>query len=910
MKKLIFAFVFFSSYVFSLEFNEASTNTNVISSVDDKGETIVFENYDEIELQTFDSNNVRILKFIGNVKIKFQEKSLKSRLLVVNLIGNKVMEISAFEDVEFKDEDNLYLAQKFYFNPDKKIGVLYNVRSFLKDTVKGGGPISTSRGTFFEAKKITILSEKRMILEDVYFTFTHIEPPPYKIFSKKVWYYKDEILFALFDAYYVGQAMFLPIPFYFRWDKFTGVRTSFGQEKRIGWYLMNTFDFSFDYMNAVFYLDFYEKLGQYAMLDLRNKKEIEPFRVLNLKLYGANDQRIHYDAKNDRYTKNLPMEDGSYTNISQLSWNYQLTASILKNDFSLDLYWEDLNDPYFKHKFSTRRETFDIRQVIQPEENSFYGARRGSLDTTAQSYKRSFSLKYYNFSLQGDWDYSVKENPDFNKYLANRYSYYLSSSRLPVVSFSLPSTEIFSFEQYIEKTNVSTNDNTNFVEIKKDYKLYSFKANINGNFNYDSLENYDTNGIVTSDRYSHKETGGLGGSGNLFGDLISYNLNFNFENTKLWSTFPIVNSNYIKNSGYYLYHSSGVSLSRTLKLFDDSWYMFSFPFSLSHNFSYDIATSIPDRMLFSSHNTSLGISVGVLSEQLYNRLTASHYIKYRLTNVENDIYIDNVIERTLQLSYKGDFFKIYNSYVVGVSVSTKFDILETKTNDDNTKMKWNYPDITNRIVPGNSPKLTLSFTPPSQFNPLPRITYSYDILRKTNEYYKIESSYSLSSIYDFIFYKIEALNLNASLYWDYLNPKNDVFNFNFGTVIWFDPTWKLSFNTSVVNKKIYRYLKDYNPPDKDYINVDFWEDFLDGLKIYDYDALKRSYFKVQQLSFNLTHYILDEWELNIAFNIIRRTDTTRLIAYWEPSILITFTLRGTAEQFPPYQKTFLPESYQ
>lgn len=910
MKKFLFL-IFIFSYSFSLEFSENSTNQT--SETNQSGETIIFEHYDEIELKNFDNNNVRILKFIGNVKVKFQGKDLKARILTVSLISNQVKEISAFENVEFKDNDSIYLAQKFYFNPDKKIGVLYKVRSFLKDTVKGGGPISTSRGTFFEAEKITILSEKKLILEDVYFTFTHIEPPPYRIFSKKVWYFKDEILFALFDAYYVGQAIFLPIPFYFRWDKFTGVRTAFGQEKRIGWYLMNTFDFNFDYGNSTVYIDFYEKLGQYAMISFRNTKEIDPFKILNAKFYGANDQRVYYDAKNDRYTKNLPLEDGTYTNISQLSWNYQLNASIFKNNLSIDLYWEDLNDPYFKHKFTSRRETFDIRQVIQPEENSFYGASRGSLDTTAQGYNRNFSIQYYNFSLKGNWAYSVKENPSFNKYLTDRYSYYLSSSQFPQMSFSLPATEIFSSEYKIVKTNTTTNTNnsTNIIDTTESFNLYTFKANVSGNFNYDSLENYDTNEIVTSDKFSHRESGSIGGGGNIFGDLISYNANFNFENTKYWSTFPIVNSNYMKNSGYFLGHNSGLSLSKNFKIYEEDWYQFSFPFSLSHNFSYDIATSIPDRMLYSSHNTSMGIGFGVLSEQFLNKLTLSHFIKYRLTNIEqNDIYIDNMIERNLDLSYRGDFFKIYNSYIVGIAISTKLNILETKTNDEKTKIKWSYPEITNRIVSGYEPKLLLTFSPPSQFNPLPRITYSYDILKKTNEYYRLDSSYSLANIYDFIFYRIEVLNLSSSLYWDFLNPRKDLFNLNFNTTIWFDPTWKLTFSTYVINKNIHRYLKDYNPPDKDYINVDFWENLLDGLKIYDYNALKRSYFKVQQLSFNLTHYILEEWELNIAFNITRRTDTTKLIAYWEPSILITFVLRGTTEQFPPYQKTFLPENYQ
>ncbi|MGC8765662.1 MAG: hypothetical protein ACP5QT_07225 [Brevinematia bacterium] len=994
MKRYIFLSVFIFSLGFSLELDDSklSGNTNVVSSSGkaNSREQITFENYDEVELQSFDSNYVRHIKFMGNVRVRFQGKYLKSRILIVSLLSNKVTEISAFDNVEFKSEDSIYLCERMFFDPEKKHGVLYDVRSFLKDVVRGAGPITTTRGLFFEAEKATILSEKRMILENVYFTFTDIEPPPYRMFSRKLWYFKDEIIFALFDAYYVGQSIFLPLPFYFRWEKFTGVRTSFGEEKRIGWYLMNTVDFNFNYGNTTVYLDFYEKLGQYIMVNFRNTKPISAFNTLVVNFHGANDQRVMYDAVNDRYSQNVRLEDGTITNISYLSWNYNISGTISKDNMSFGFYWEDLNDPLFKHKFTTRRESFDVRQILQPLDNSFYGARRGSLDITAQTYNRSFSINFYTFSMSGRWSYRALENPEYDKYMAERYKYYLYTSSLPVVSFSTPTFELLNTEYSIpvrtirtsptsafqksgvsqdtintstpvesvnsnvvskvnnktsennavsnaedsistsgstnivnEKTNSQTieaatvsnsrktTSTTNIIDETGKFSFYSIRIYASGNFNYNSLENFETNGYIGSDMYSHKETGRIGEEGGLLGDLIKHSSSLNFENTKQWATDPVASSNYFKSSGYSLDLSSTISSSIEPKIFKEEWYQFSFPLSISHSLTYEIIKTTAQRPLNMTHTTSLNFGLGILQNQLKNTYSLSHYIQYRLTNEEvNDIYINNVLERTLSLETGLSFFYVYNNYWLSLNTSTKLNILDTKTNDETTRVNWHYPEITNRITPGSSPKLSLSFTPASVFNPLPKITYVYDILKNTNESFRIDSTYSINNIYNFIFYRIEVLNLSSYLYWDYLNPKKDEFSLTFSTAVWFNTDWRLTFSTAVVNRNIYKYLKDYNPPDKDYIQVDFWDNFLDGLKIYDYDALKRSYFKVQQLNFVLTHYILEEWELNISFSITRKTDENRLIAYWEPSILITFMLRGTSEQFPPYQKTFLPEDYQ
>jgi hypothetical protein len=91
--------------------------------------------------------------------------------------------------------------------------------------------------------------------------------------------------------------------------------------------------------------------------------------------------------------------------------------------------------------------------------------------------------------------------------------------------------------------------------------------------------------------------------------------------------------------------------------------------------------------------------------------------------------------------------------------------------------------------------------------------------------------------------------------------------------------------------------------------VEFWKNFYDSVNVFDYEALKRGFFKIQGFHFDIVHYI-NEWEMTLNFDLNRRVDQYRMLAFWEPALKIEFKLSGTADQFPPYEKKFVPEQYQ
>jgi hypothetical protein len=915
----------------------------------DPGRNMIFDSYDEVIINNIEKQNLTHIKFIGNVKIRFDNNMLKARTVIITSKGNKVLDISAFEKVEFLYGGNTYLADFLSFNPETKKGILKNVRSFMGGGTGGGSgnPFSSASGTYYKAKKVSIIAEDKVIMEDVYFTFTPAEYPEYEFFAQRLWYYKGDIIYALFDSYTVGQANFIWFPFFLKWDKFTTLKTSFGREKRIGWYLMNSMGLEYDFGNFDLGLDIYERLGQYFTMTFRNRRAFGVFNNLSLFFEGANDNRLFHDWANDRYSQVISV-NGHLTNISQLSMHYILNASLGKNDTTMSLRWEDLNDPFFISKYQQRRYSFDMKEILQYFNNYYYNHDDSS--PSFGGFTRNFSVNYKNFRMDGNWGYTLTVNPEIsNIYLNDYYKFYLSSVSFPNMSFSFDQIDLlndlnYSFPVsrtiYLSNTNITVgiNENidqyvnanvmtvsntggsptnadgqttsTNYQVIPlsysvntNSYKLWSISSFFNANVGYNSQEYLDTNAKPTSDNYYHNENVSFSLNGAFLNGLLSLNNTFSFFNRKRWSTFTNELVNNMNYSGNELDLSSSAGIGGTPVIMPGDFWQISIPLSLSQSVSYQIFRNIyvtTPRTL--SLGTSASAGVGILNNEINYSLSMNYSMVYRATNIEDDVYLNNMLSRSASANTT---LKVY-WLTLGTGVS--LDLLETKTN----YLRLDYTTFTNRILPGASPKLSVGFHPPVLLQMILPLNfgfdYLYDIIKETNVNLSTSLSFSVAKIYNFIFYQIEALNFSSSLYWDFLSPRSTSFNMSFSTTIWFNPTWKMSFSTTVRNSKIYRYYKEnallFGEP-----YVDFWENLKDSLNIFNYDGLKRGFFKIQGLSFDLTHF-LNEWEMHLKFDLNRIADAARMIAYWEPVLSIEFRLSGTDNQFPPYQKKFVPAQYQ
>ena len=983
--------------------NQNSTNSGKPEFVEDVNieganvnENIIFDNFDEVFIQNYESEDLREIHFIGNVLIRFEGNVLKARKVVITVKGDKVLEISAFGNVEFTLGTDIYLADSLSFDPEQKKGVLKQVRSFMKGS-SSGAPISSSTGWYYTAEKATILSQSKVYLENVYFTTSDKKFPHYSFFAQQLWYYRGEIIFATGIMYTVGQADFFYFPFFFRWEQTSDFRTAFGWEKRIGWYLMNTFQINTGFGTFEMYLDIYERLGEYFQVNYRNIKPMGNLKTLSLFLEFADDVRIFKDG--DRYTWLTDTDfNNTYEAIRQFSWHYKLNLNYSISDFSLSGYWEALNDPFFTTKYTQRKKVFDIKEILQYDQNTFFTYSDNLQGITALS--RGFSISAGKLSLSGNWNFLRIENQSItNKYLNERYSYVLDSTTFPTLGYTMPSITLISnlsfdtpmsktiklsntnltvpintdVPEYLAKylqimknkaalTGVSasnsqtnaaisltnllitplkptnnlttlkatnsmlkitntpgitnkpgltnktglTNTGTNTAPAKpaplytittNQLSWYKFASSLNASFGYTTSEKVDTNGDPVSDSYSHTENGGIVFNGGFFNNLITMNNTLSFMNRKRWSSFEINQNNDQKYSGSELSYRGGLGFNQTGTVFKASMFEINFPLNLSHSIAYQLLrTTFGEKPLEINHATSLGTGFNLAKNEIVFTVGASHSITYRQTNGMNDIYLDNIILRSASASSSLKIF--WFSASTGLSL----DLLETKSN----MLELDYADFTNRLRSG-FPKLTLSFTPPQ---PLPTISYVYDFIKQTNVSFDISSSYSLKDIKIPLLYNLESMNFSAQFHYDFLSPRQTYFTLSFSMTLWIDKYWKLTFSTRIKNTKIFRYFEDNQDiflAGEYYVN--FWDNLWDGINIFDYEGLKRSFFKIQGLNFDLVHN-LDEWELHAIFNINRKVDTVKLVSYWEPEIRLEFRLVGSSEQFPPYSHKFVPAEYQ
>ncbi|MCX7881707.1 MAG: hypothetical protein N2314_00590 [Brevinematales bacterium] len=910
--------------------------------------SLVFEGFDRVSVRNYEAVALQEVIFTGNVRILFEGKRLSAQRVYVTIQSNKtVLEIAAFDEVEFRDGNTLYLAESFFYQPEKKTGRMRHVRSYLRDTTG----TTTSPGLFYRAEEVEILSDKRAVFKKAYLTFTPAEIPHYELYAEKVWYFRDDVIFSLHNTYTVGQQRLFYFPFFLRLERVTGIKTAAGIEKRIGWYIMNTMDWSPSFGTMQFGLDIYERMGEYGFVRYVNKKPIGVFQQIRFFGETADDVRLFYDASNDRYSQWIQVNN-EWTTVREWSWHYMLEGTLQKDTFALTFYTEDLNDPFFTKKYSQRRDTFNIQHILQPEENKFFSQSDNSPGFS--SLTRRFTITSPQLTLNGQWIYSRKRNESIsNSYRNDAYSYYLYQVSFPNISYTLPTiplleeTSLKTFwvkthrrsERITRQGEVSSSsgsvgisetrqtnergqgmeeksqgeggliatqeaslrqDNTHlFSDVMEtnSFEWASVSSSFNGNLSYTSSETLDTNTMPVSDSYHHQENASVGLSVKLLNKKINWDHALSLLNRKRWSSFEVNYSNNILYSGAQVDYTMRTSTGETFSMGNDPFWRVQFPFSVSHVFQYQVFRSIyQTKPREYSHSVSASTGCTWLSNMVVYKLSYTYATVYRITNGVEDEYLNNQIQETMGASTSLQVWWFSSSTGVTLDTLTR----------RNSKIVWQYPEITNRI--SGTVVWENAFVPVAPWTYIPSVRHRYDLLKQTNLSLAVSSYATLANVYPPFVYKVEALTYQANLLIDYLSPRSSSFSLSVGTGIWLQKYWKLDFATQVVNRKLYRYdyaaCGRFNEP---YVN--FWKNLWDGLNIFDYQGLQRSFFKIQALNFSVTHY-LNEWEMRVGFTIQRQLDTLRRIAYWEPQIRVEFMLSGTRDQFPPYTKRFVPQELQ
>lgn len=997
------------------------TDRSQIANMDEKT-YIILDNADDINIQDFTEADTSETVMLGNVRIRFDGSFLRAERVIVTIKDSVVINVGAYGNIEFTLNGTKYLADSMNYQPDMERGVMYNVRSIMGANLIGSG--EDERPWFYRAEKVTIQSQTRFVLDNVYLSTSDTRFDHFSLKVKKLWYLQGKVALILGLEYLTGQATFLWLPAYLQLEGGGGVRTSFGSEKRIGYYFINNYSMDTKIGAFDFGFDFYERQGQYFQMEYEAPQTgmLQRFKFdVNL----ANDIRIIKNG--DLFSQWVQPQFNDATDLqrmSQFAWRYKLDTAIGTNGVLFSANFEDLNDPFFMQKYSYRTrfddsDSINFMELINPGLNSWFGYQ-GDAQPQINTITRSLSLAVGNLNISSSWELLRVTKPDVsNQFLNTYYDYELRSVTLPTLTYNFGTLDLVDYdyttksriivlnsdgssnEMHINKlpeyedklsersnrsvsrevllqndgsyqTNVTTNwapiTVTNIIT--NDYRWIDISLNAQADFSFSAQRTLgtndlssvsdpsllNTNWITIADVNKHEEKGTMNFSIDLFDNLWSIDNSFNFNYREQWSSFAENFTNSQRDSGMRIDYRVGTAI-QPQKIWDpDDWNRVSINFNTSVNYSYPLyyLLRLQEDFVRESQLTwqnSINLEFMQLQrESIFNlELRADWNIRDRVPTIDqqiiidddpNDFFIDNRIFDRVTLGASTKIFWI------NIGTELTVDILETKTNDD--------PDIfrpilgssiTNRFI-GEYPKLLVEFRPDSKYHYLPKLTYKYNLFEKSwigigtnanappgetgieqREFRKDKSfsleflwdvrlrNYQIPALYPFI-YELSEFGFVMQYYHDFINVRNSYLRLDFVIGIKFTKYLTFRFTSQMMNNKIYLYYKNgvYNGQDilaPGEITKEFWSDLGDGLKIWDQNALKSSSFKLQSLSFELIHD-LQTWDMRVIFNLGRRIDEVKQIAFWEPYIGVAFTMKGSnaADIFPEFQKRFVPAEYQ
>lgn len=992
-----------------------ATDRVQIATQDDKV-YIILDNADDIKIVEFKDSGTTEAVLIGNVRVRFDGSFLRAEKVIVTMKDSVVINIGAYGNVDFTFGGTKYLADNINYQPDMERGVMYNVRSIIGASFGGG-----DKPWFYRAEKVTIQSSSRFVIDNVTLSTSDTRFDHFGIKVTKLWYLQGKVALIFGLEYMTGQASFLWLPVFLQLEGQSGIRTSFGSEKRIGYYFINNYTLDSKIGTFDFGFDFYERQGQYFQMKYE-APQVGILQKFNLETSLANDVRI---VKNgDLYSQwVLPQfnDPNEFQRMTQFAWHYKLDMAVGTNGVLFSFNTEDLNDPYFRSKYSYRSrfddsDSINFAELLNPTQNSWFGYQ-GDANPSLNSITRGFTLSANNFNMSGSWELIRVTKPNEenkgNQFLNSYFDYELRSLTLPSMSYNFGTLDLYDYEYTSESmiTVVKSDGKSNTMHMRKLPEYEKSLANQsnrtinkevslqnNGTYRTNFLTNYtpitidmvvtnkyqwvdlslsasasasfsaqktfgtndssevadinllDTNWTTIADLNKHEEKGSLDFDVNFFDQMWNINNGFNVQYQEQWSSFAENFTNTQRDSGIKIDYALGTTLSPEKVWNDDEWYRSSVSFETTVNYSYPLyyLLRLQQDFVTESQFTWKNIfQVQWLQWQRENilglELSATWNLRDRVPTDEqqtiidadpNNIYINNRIYDRITVAAKTQFFWLH------IGTEATIDILETTTNNNpNNFRPIAGSSFTNRFI-GGYPKLLVEFKPSSDYHYIPKFTYRYNLFEES-QYGVITNSsgdispttlrsdksfnfeflwdlrlknYQIPALYPFI-YELSEIGFVLQYYQDFINVRNSYLRLDFTFGVKFTKYLTFRFTSRMLNNKIYLYYggtfngQQILAPGE--VPKNFWDDLADGLRIWDQSALKRSSFKLQSLNFELIHD-LDTWDMRVIFNLGRRVDDVKQIAFWEPYIGVAFTMKGSnaADIFPEFQKRFVPAEYQ
>ncbi len=411
-----------------LQTTNINLKTNDNSTAADK---IIIENANEGEYLQVDNSEEEILSAKGNVHLRYKTILMRADELRLNV---KTKEMLCTGNVILWDGNKELLGDKVVYNLDTKDGIIYDGKSEIGQIVYYGD-------------KIKKMENGPYVIEKGKFTSCKNHRPHYYLEASKIWVYPNDKI-VMFNAYYVvsGVKLFW-IPLYFRFEKGTGIVTSWGKRRIDGWYMQNTYRTKLLGNDEIrFKFDHYQRRGEYAGIDY---KLINDSSEIITSASGAYDKKLFGKSNVNPSTGEVERTyRGKFSFRNRYSFNYDEKNKSLNTTLKINIFRQ--SDYSFVQDFERLRSS---KPGFHYYQNPIYN--NDIYNQSDQNWYINLFDRRKNSSLliKADWNFqwnSVKTNYILNSITAPYIKYSLNGSFL-----DYPSTSKSNFH-FNPKINYST----------------------------------------------------------------------------------------------------------------------------------------------------------------------------------------------------------------------------------------------------------------------------------------------------------------------------------------------------------------------------------------------------------------------------------------------------------------------
>ncbi len=852
----------------------------------------------------------------AKVEVMFRNKTLYADAVTIKLDKNDdPVEVMAVGNLLLEDsKKNRITGKKIYYFPQIQRAIIYDA-------------VALNKPFFLTGKKIHQVDSSKYIIYDGIMTTCNLANPHYGMTYSKAWYYDGQQMWAANVEYQVGGTTLLYLPFFFRSMESTGIKTAFGYEKGIGWFMHNTWVYKSkeDHYAMTIKGDYYQRMGIYLGYEFLYKKGTDMFSFdsaiaidRSLKYVGGDDVFTNYF---DQDGDGVPDESNNFRWRVKIDGSHGLFSSSDGLNSAIAYGFKTQGEPYFQSQFESRRKLdFDMWELLtlptnallgETTEQAMEGAGSGFGSTTGQEIYFSLKnkLKGLSVNISGNFTFLLQRDdtnllsPPNNPYKTSSYKNYKHITTFPQIDIAFADTF-----QIIGKDKPKTVAQKKSEQDKAKKQEETYQKEILQDGQYKTLaqtteDSSSSSQNLDKDEYLPPE---VKRKNKLVMNLpFIYSLGLNFAEKK--------------------YYNTGTDNSLSSDIFNTSANLsINTPFTLTYRFlTFKVTNSgsiknftqktknasaeqdaTDDELTYTSWNTTLGgeLEFHFFDEYKYLELIFGGGVTWSKSDRFDKIVYSsgtyqNEAGRSEALSVQASVTFLKTKFAIAFADNLYISAANQALIDAGTTTE----DTVLKDQKGN-----LVFTTHSETFSFLTIDNSYTYSRR----YNLDVSNLLSLNFKILdrhhlfgpLY-LNSLTHSVSWYHDFQNPRGSYLTSTFAINFNLTKDWSFIYQATSANKQLYRYSDSLSQRYGYSGSRNFFEDLLDSFNFFDKSKRERSYFNLEKMTFKLQHDLHD-WMMEFRVDLYLKQFNNGPY-YFEPTLYFVIYLKALPSfRYPKIKHSF------